>query len=265
MTRLILLALLAAAAAYPSMRIIVTVVEPRTGKPVEDLKAEDFLVLEDKLTRRVEASEFGRHPIDVMLLVDTSLVGGTVQPVAQGLIGELKEKEQMAIVAFDSSAEMIQDFTASRQLLGDALNKVKYGNTPRVLDALFAAMDGGFEHATFRKVMMLVTTGLEGDSRQRERDVIRMARRNGVSIYPVYATGAERGMFEELARRTGGASFSLRDLQKSGANVPSRIFDVVRAHYTVTIAGNLGLGEKLKVEIKGREKQKLRVSALPID
>jgi VWFA-related protein len=267
MTRLILAALLSFTASHASMRLIVTVVEPKTGKPVEDLKAEDFIVLEDKLNRRVEAASFARQPIDVMLLLDTSLVGGAVQPVAQGLIGELKEKEQMAIVAFDASAEMIQDFTGSRQLLADSLQRVKYGNLPRVLDALFAAMDGGFENATFRRVILLVTTGYEGDSRLHERDVIRMARKQGVSIYPVYATGAEKGMMEELARRSGAASFSLREMQKSGgqSSIPGRIFDVLRAHYTVTISGNLGLGEKVKVEIKGREKDKLRVSALPID
>jgi hypothetical protein len=252
MTRLILAALLSFTAAQASMRLIVTVVEPKTGKPVEDLKAEDFIVWEDKLSRRVEAASFARQPIDVMLLVDTSLVGGTVQPVAQGLIGELKEKEQMAIVAFDASAEMIQDFTGSRQLLADSL---------------FAAMDGGFENATFRRVILLVTTGYEGDSRLHERDVIRMARKQGVSIYPVYAAGAEKGMMEELARRSGAASFSLREMQKAGGqnSIPGRIFDVLRAHYTVTISGNLGLGEKVKVEIRGREKDKLRVSALPID
>ncbi len=258
--------LLLAVSAPASMRIVVTVVEQKSGKPVEDLKAEDFLVMEDKLPRRVEASEFARRPIDVMLLLDTSLVGGMVQPVAQGLIGELKDKEQMAVVSFDSSAEMVQDFTSSKQLLAAALSKVKYGNTPRVLDGVTAAMDGGFEHATFRRVILLVTTGYEGSSRTHEREVARLARRAGVSIYPVYAAGSARGLFEDLARRTGGASFQLRDLQRTGGgagSAPSRIFEVLRGHYIVTIAGNLGLGEKVKVEIKGREK--LLVSALPLD
>lgn len=265
MKRLLVLMALAAAAASASMRIIVTVTEQKTGRPVEDLKADDFLVMEDKLTRRVEASEFERKPVDVMLLLDTSLVGGMVQPVAQGLIGELKDKEQMAVVSFDSSAEMVQDFTSSKQLLADALKKVRYGNTPRVLDGLYAAMDGGFEHSVFRRVILLVTTGYEGSSRTHEREVIRRARRSGVSIYPVYAAGAAKGLFEELARKTGGASFQLRDLQKTGSagSAPGRIFEALRGFYTITISGNLGLGEKVKVEVKGREK--LLVSALPLD
>lgn len=265
MKLLLFAALAGAVAAQGSMRILVTVVEPKTGRPVEDLKAEDFQVLEDKLTRRVESAEFGKRPIDVMLLVDTSLVGGMVQPIARSLIGELKEKEQMSVVSFDSSAEMIQDFTSSKQLLEGALQKVRYGNSPRVLDGIFAAMDGGFEHATFRRVILLVTTGLEGRSRTQMQEVIRQTRKNGISIFPVYASGSSRGLFEDLARRSGGASFLLKDLQKAGGtgSPAGRIFEVLRAHYTVTIAGNLGLGEKVKVEVKGREK--LLVSALPVE
>lgn len=264
-SRLIVLMLALGATAPAAMRILVTVTEPKTGKPVENLKAEDFLVLEDKLPRRVEAAEFSPKPVDSMLMVDTGLVGGMVQPVAMSLIGELKEKEQMSIVSFDSSAEMIQDFTESRQALGAALAKVKYGNTPRVLDALYAAMDGGFDHATFRRVILLVTAGIDGGNRLHEREIVRLARKNSVSIYPVYAAGSSKSLFENLARQTGGASFHLRDLQKTGgsASPAARIFDVVRGAYTLTITGNLGLGEKVKVEIKGREK--LNVSALPLD
>lgn len=265
MKKAILLLLAGAMAASSSMRVLVTVVEQKTGQPVVNLKADDFVFLEDKLPRKVEAAEFSQKPVDVMLLVDTSLVGGMVQPVAESLIGQLQEKEQMSVVSFDSSAEMLQDFTSSKQLLEAGLAKVKYGNSPRVLDALFAAMDGGFDHATFRRVILLVTAGLEGPSRLHEREVIRLARKNGVSIYPVYAAGSGRSLFETLARMTGGASFLLRDLQRNttGQSPAARIFDVVRGNYTLTITGNLGLGEKVKVEIKGQPK--VQASALPLD
>lgn len=264
MRRICLLVLLTSLWAHGAMRVLVTVVEQKTGKPVENLTAQDFTFLEDKLPRRVEAAEYSSKPIDVMLLVDTSLVGPTVQPVAGSLIAELKEKEQMAIVSFDSSAEMIQDFTSSREALHAGLNRVKYGNTPRVLDALFAAMESGFDNATFRRVIFLVTTGYEGGGRVSEREVVRLARRKSVSIYPIYATGAERGLFESLARQTGGASFNLRDLSRAGQKQPApRIFEVARGNYTLTLTGNLGLGEKLKVEVKRPEK--LLVSVLPLD
>jgi VWFA-related protein len=245
-------------------RLVVTVVETKSGRPVTDLKAQDFTLSDDKKPLRIEDAEFAQSTIDVMLLLDTSLLGQIVQPMAENLIGQLQPKEQMAIVAYHSSADLIQDFTSSRQLLARAVAKVKYGNTPHVLDALYAAIDSGFQGSSFRRIIVLVTAGVEGRSRVNEQEVIRLARRNGVSIFPVYMMGNEKMMFELLSRQTGGAFFNLKDMKKAGDNNPgARIFEVLRGHYTLTVTGNLRLGEKLKVEVKRPEK--LFASALPVE
>jgi hypothetical protein len=105
---------------------------------------------------------------------------------------------------------------------------------------------------------------VEGSSRVSERDVLRLARRNGVSIYPVYVVGAERSLFELLARETAGASFNLRELRRSADGPPGpRIFEVLRSQYVLTVAGNLSLGERIKVEVK--RPGRLAVSWLPLD
>jgi von Willebrand factor type A domain len=269
MKRAIAILFWSALAAAGATKVIVTVVESRSGRPVTDIKAGEFSVMDDKTPLRVEGAEFSSGLIDVMLLLDTSLVGEMVQPVASSLVAQLQEKEQMAVVSFHTSADLIQDFTSSRELLSRAIASVKYGNAPLVLDALYAAIDGGFEHSSFRRVILLLTAGYEGRGRVSEREVFRLARKNGVSIYPVYVAGSGRWLFEILARQTGGASFNLRDMQRSGGGGPSgaspgaRIFDVLRAHYTLTLTGNLALGEKLKIEVKRPEK--LFVSALPVE
>ncbi|HWB84039.1 MAG TPA: VWA domain-containing protein [Bryobacteraceae bacterium] len=245
-------------------RLLVTVVEAKSGAPVTGLTPADFTVLDDKTPRRVETAELSHDTLDIMLLLDTSLAGGEVQPMAEDFIAQLQPKEQMAVVSFHSSADLIQDFTSSRTLLMRSIEKVKYGNEPHVLDALYAAIDGGFQDSNMRRVILLLTTGIEGDSRTTARDVIRLARRNMVSIYPVYVKGGERSLFESLARQSGGASFNLRDMKKAGTARPgARVFTVMRSHYTLTLAGNLGLGEKLRVEVKRPEKA--QVSSLPLD
>jgi hypothetical protein len=71
-------------------------------------------------------------------------------------------------------------------------------------------------------------------------------------------------MMEALARETGGASFNLRNMKKSSSEPPGPgIFQVLRSHYTLTVGGNLSMGEKLKVEV--RRPEKLFVSALPLE
>ena len=256
--------LLGAVTLAAATRVVVTVVEPKSGQPVTGLKAEDFALFDDKKPLRVDDAEFSQATIDVMLLLDTSLMGQMVQPVAETLIGQLQPKEQMAVVAYHSSADLIQDFTSSRQMLSRAISKVKYGNSPHVLDALYASIDGGFQSSSFRRIILLVTAGAEGNSRVNEHEVIKLARRNGVSIFPVYMKGYEKSLFDLLARQTGGAFFNLRDIHKSGAgNVGAKIFEVLRAHYTLTVSGDVSLGERVRVEIKRPEK--LFASALPVE
>jgi Mg-chelatase subunit ChlD len=170
----------------------------------------------------------------------------------------------MAVVAFHSAADLVQDFTSSQELLRRAIGSVKYGNPPRVLDALYAAVDGGFQASAFRRVIVLVTAGVEGPSRMGEREVLKLARRNSVSIYPLFVMGQERPMFQRLARQTGGVCFELRDKQRgTDAKTAARVFEVLRSHYTLTVEGNLALGDRYKVEV--RRPEKLFVSGLPLD
>jgi VWFA-related protein len=259
---LVLLAAVLPAAA--STKLLVTVIEPKSGKPVTDLKAAEFTVLDDKTPRTVEAAEYSEGSMDVMMLLDTSLVGEMVRPLADSLIEQLQPKEQMAIVSYHSSADLIQDFTSSHDFLKRAVGSVKYGNNPQLLDALYAAIDGGFQNTTFRRVLVILTTGYEGRGRVGEKEVLKLARRSSVSIFPVYMVGAEKSLFENLARQTGGASFNVRAMRKTLTGGPgATIFEVLRSHYMVTVTGNLSLGERLKVEVQ--RPGKLSASALPIE
>lgn len=260
----LLVLILCALPAAAQLRLIVTAVEQKTGRPVTGLTAADFTFTDGKNTREVLEAKAASSEIDVMLLVDSSLAGPDVQPVAFDLIDQLQEREQMAIVGYADSADLVQDFTSSKEILKRSLASLRYGNAPRINDALAAAITDGFEHATYRRIILLVTSGLEGYSRTHEREVIRLARRNGVSIFPVYASGMARGMLENIARQTGGAVFSLRDLSRdAGPKSGARIFESLRNHYLVTLRGSAPPSDKMKIEVKRPDK--VFASALPLE
>jgi len=244
-------------------QLLVTVTDAKTGEPVANLSAADFTVIDGSTPRAVESAKHQTGLVDVMLLVDASLAGPVVQPVAMSLIGEVGEKEQMGLVAYHSSPDLVQDFTSKKESLAAAVSAIKFGNDPRVLDAVYAAADSGFESATYRRVILLLTAGVEGNSRVTDKAAIKLCRKNGVSVFPVYASGGERGLMRLLAEQTGGASFSLRDLSKATEQPAKRIFEAMRGHYVLTLRGNLALGEKIKVTVGGA--RKVFASALPLD
>src|ERR1039457_6808276 len=88
--------LLALSTLMGASKILVTVVDPKSGVVVPNLNAEDFSVLDDQTPRPVEAGEFSHATLDIMMLLDTSLVGEMVHPLAANLIAQLEPKEQMA-------------------------------------------------------------------------------------------------------------------------------------------------------------------------
>jgi VWFA-related protein len=264
--KLVLIGLAAAWLACAETRLMVTVVDERSGEAITNLTAADFAIDDRGSPRRVLEAHYGAKPVDAVLLVDSSQVGPMVQGIAPGLIEELGEKEQMAVVAFHSTPDLVQDFTASRQLLHKAIEALKFGNNPDVVGAIYATADSGFENALERHVILLVSPGLDAGGRVSMEATIKLARKNGVSVYLISPRGFS-GWYEDLAKQTGGAAFNLGEMSKTLKNpkeLAPRIFAAVRGNYTLTLAGNLALGEKLKIQVPGL-KRRLLISSLPLD
>jgi hypothetical protein len=259
-------ALLCAAGSLPAqqVKLLVTVFNEKTGEPLTNLTAANFLVSDDKTPLTVVSAKYQTGTLDIMLLVDTSLVGEMVRPLGAAFISALEDKDQMAIVSYHSSADLVQDFTSSKQALQRALAQVEYGNNPRVLDALFASLDGGFENSTTRRVIILLSAGVEGNSRVPEAEVHRLTRARRVSIYPVFVIGAERGMFQRLADQSGGAYFAARKLKLDPRPLAARVYSVARGQYEIEVSGVYTLGNRVEVAVQGLPKTdgRIRASAL---
>jgi hypothetical protein len=270
MTRSWVLPLIFVATMVPARaqtRILMSAVEVRTGKPVRDLKAAQIVITDEKAARVVTELTMPKKTVDILLLLDAGLAGSLVQPLVYDLIDQIAEPEAMAVVSYADSAQLIQDFTSSRTILKESVSKVRYGNQPKVLDALAAAIGDGFEHATYRRVILLLTAGYASKGSTSERDVVTMARKNGVSIFPIFVAGHLHGMFESLARQTGGAVFNLMSMAKDATQQSPKpaplIFEAIRNPYLATLRGNGDLSERMKLE--ARRPEKIFLSALPVE
>ena len=248
-------------------KMLVTVFDEKTGESIRDLSPQNFLVVDDKTTLRVANADYVEGLVDAMVLVDTSWVGEVVRPLAAAFVEGLGEKEQMALVAYHSSADLIQDFTSSKQMLFNALRQVRYGNQPRVLDALYAALDGGFQNTAGRRVVVLLSAGIDSQSRSSLAEVLELVRQRNVSIFPVYDSGADKGLFRRLALNSGGAFFGVRKLKLQPKPLSKLVYSVLRGHYVLELHGVYRLGDRVEVTIQGlpKSKRKIRAATLPLE
>ena len=248
-------------------KMLVTVFDEKTGESIHDLSPQNFLVVDDKTTLRVASADFVEGLVDAMVLVDTSWVGEVVRPLAAAFVEGLGEKEQMALVAYHSSADLIQDFTSSKQMLFKALRQVRYGNQPRVLDALYAALDGGFQNTAGRRVVVLLSAGIDSRSRSSLAEVLELVRQRNVSIFAVYVTGADKGLFRRLALNSGGAFFGMRKLNLEPKPLSKLVYSVLRGHYVLELHGVYRLGDRVEVTIQGlpKSKRKIWAATLPLE
>lgn len=247
--------------------LVATVFNERTGEIVTGLGPERFVVADGDISLRVDSVAEPRRPFDLLVLIDTSIVGETVRPIAAALIEELRDHEAMAFVSFAEGAELLQDFTSQKNYLRKALDLCRYGNLPRVHDALFAAIDGGFETSGNRKAVVLLSAGVVARGRTSEADVVEVARAKRAAVYSVFARNDDRTALRRLALRTGGASFAARRLKLAPRILAKRIMEAVRSPYELTVSGVFTFGDRVSATISSLPgtKERLTASVLPVE
>ncbi|MBI1353086.1 MAG: VWA domain-containing protein [Acidobacteria bacterium] len=256
-TRLCVAALLCAGMlAAQDAKLWVTAFDEKTGEVLRGLGPQNFTVSDGSTPLRVVEAEYSEDKLDVVLLADASAIGEGVRPLVAPVIERLAQGDQMALVAFEQSATLLQDFTGSKDLLLRAWGSVRYGNNPRILDALYAVLDGGFEGTVGRRAAIVMATGVEGSSETGLREVLQLARRRGVQIHFVYREGADSGLFEKAAGGSGGAYFFAKKLDLKPDELAARVYAAAKGRYELQVDGVSALGDRIKVEIAGLEKGK---------
>lgn len=103
--------------------------EVRTDSgPVNDLRRDSFRITDNGLPQSIVYFAHDEQPLDVILLFDTSLsmrpVVARVAEAAHMVLGELRPGDRCAIMAFDHSTDVVEDFTGDFTVAERAIGKV---------------------------------------------------------------------------------------------------------------------------------------------
>lgn len=103
------------------------VLEKKTGHAVSGLTASDFQIYEDNLRQEINSFSEDELPLSVVLLFDlTDSVRPVLKPLAEGALDalqHLKPQDEVAVMSYSASAQLLQDFTTDRALAVKAIRK----------------------------------------------------------------------------------------------------------------------------------------------
>ena len=262
----------------------------RNNRPINDVSNEEFRVFENGVQQKVEFVNREEVPITYGLVVDNSgslrsQIGQVVE-AAKTIVASNKPGDEAFVVRFISSDEIkiLQDFTADKQALGDALDDMFIeGGQTAVIDAVYLAAEHASERRKDdpvedkrRRALILVTDGEDRNSFYKTEQLFEAMKEQDVQIFVIGFVNElekERGfiskskrqkavdLLDRMAKETGGRSFyptSLAELP----SIAEQITKDMRTQYVISYrpanAGRPGEFRPVRVAVadgRGGEKR----------
>ena len=185
-------------------------------RPVGNLGKENFRVFEDSKEQTISIFKHEDVAVSIGLVVDNSR---SMEPrkkrldaAALSFVQRGNPDDETFIVHFDDRPKLTHDFTDNIPDLEHALTTTRPFGQTAIYDALILALEhmGRAKHT--KKVILLITDGVDNSSHHTVDEAVEVAKRSGVAIYTVGLLSAFEGQKAEetlvhLAETTGGRAY----------------------------------------------------------
>jgi len=247
------------------VQVDVQVLQKKTGRTVGSLTKDDFQLYEDGVRQQISQLSQNQLPLSVVLLFDlTFSVQPVLKPLAAGALealNHLKPEDEVAVMVYAASAQLLQDFTTDREKAVAAIEKasdMESGEAAFFNEAIFQASVqlGKTKNPKSRRIIIWLTDNvpnIPSGHQHSEKDALREAFETGTVISTLLersavsdffiATFSKNPMFAPLrmrnppgnvhqyAERTGGDVMT-----SSKEDVSARLaqlIDQIRTRYTL--------------------------------
>lgn len=245
---------------------------------VGGLHAGDFIVYEDGVQQRVQFFEAGAVPIDLILLIDSSSSMrdkmSIVHEAALGFLKTLRAGDRGAVVSFSDTVSIAQPLTSDKAALETAVRSTRAHGATALHNALYVSLKEFGRSAqqvadVRRQAIAVLSDGEDTSSLVSFDDVQALARRSGVSVYPIRvqsefaivraqaATATKQSSestyaMKSLAQDTGGQAYFPRhitDLKDVYAGIAQELSAQYSIGYTPTNALRDGRFRRIVVQL----------------
>ena len=180
-----------------------------------DLTAQDLVLEEDGEPQEIIDFYVEKRPVTLALILDSSgsmqTALGTVHAAASQFVNSLEEEDRALVIDFDEKVYLLQDITADKDDLTEAITSTQALGGTALYDALYASyrklrgIDG-------RKAIILLTDGDDTSSKFSFKRILDEAKLSDLIIYPI-GLGTSvldidlRRVLKLLAEETGGRPY----------------------------------------------------------
>jgi VWFA-related protein len=212
------------------------------GRPVTaGLEGGAFQVVEDGVAQRLrQVDPVSQTPLHLAVLIDSSgSMIGRISAVRQAALGflrhTLRPQDQAAVILFNRRPRVEVPFTSDLAMLEEGLDGLIAEDETTLWDSLIYSLSY-LNGAKGQRAVLLLTDGLDRNSRFNADQALECARRAGIAIYPIGlaldqgAKGEAAQRLTKLAAVTGGRAYfaaGTADL----ADVYSQIENELRAQW----------------------------------
>lgn len=173
------------------IKVPVTVFDPQ-GRLIPDLTREQFRLLDEGEPRAIDNFLRAQAPVSVALLLDVS---GSIQEeieeikkAALRFSSAFGREDQISVIAFSDKVEVLQDWTNRQNRIKKSLKRLKPGYRTALYDALLQTASEALGRVDGRKVIILLTDGLDNESYANYDEVVNRLSRLDVALYIVSRT-----------------------------------------------------------------------------
>ncbi len=205
---------------------------------VTGLEAGDFTVFEDGIQQDVQFFESNAVPIDLIVLIDTSSSMrhrmAMVHEAALGFIGTLRSEDRGAIVTFSDSVKVVEGLTNDRARLESAIRGTTAQGGTALHNALYVALKqfgrGARDSSDVRRqALAVLSDGDDTASLISFEDVLEVAHKSGVTIYPIALSSDLEPRSPSGSRYFSQSQYAMRKLaQETGAQAffPAKVHEL---------------------------------------
>lgn len=233
------------ASALPEVVVNTSVLDDK-GQLISGLGVENFSVGGDlaEIATVVEVENVTDDNLAFasVLVIDTStsMVGFPLeqaQEAARNYIGALGVNDPVAIMSFNTTVQLVQDYTTDKSLLLSAIDNLAFGGQTALYDATLSGIDVATRAPLPRKAVVILSDGGEygGVSRSVREDSIQASTVEGVPVYTVGLGWQIDRRFLEVISSESNAQFYPSPTPDELIDIYNNLAFLFRTQYIVTL------------------------------